>query len=243
MKVAIIDDEKPARNELRYLIEQEVCDADISEFESGEVALETISKEKFDLLCIDISLGDISGTTLAAAARKILPDVEIVFATAYNHYAEKAFEVDAMYYLLKPFSEKKVTQMLQKYKQKHYNNIKHQANLCKAVTGKVPVYSDKKIILLDIDSIVYIEAQNRCCRIRTKQMDYKDNSTLNFYEQKLMNQGFFRIQKSYLINMRYVLEIYPWFNNTFCVKMDGFKDENLTISRGQIKNFKQLFSI
>src|SRR5690606_27864276 len=94
---------------------------EIVEMKSGEEALELIARESFDLLCIDINLGDISGTTLAATARKLLPNVEIVFATAYNNYAENAFEVDSLYYLLKPFSEAKVKRMMEKYNKKHQN--------------------------------------------------------------------------------------------------------------------------
>ena len=102
MRIAIIDDEKPARSELKYLVLLCLPEAEITEISSGEEALEIFSKATFDLLLIDINLGDISGTILASTVHKLMPEAEIVFATAYNTYAEKAFEVDAMYYLLKP---------------------------------------------------------------------------------------------------------------------------------------------
>ncbi|MDU6264274.1 MAG: LytTR family DNA-binding domain-containing protein [Anaerocolumna aminovalerica] len=240
MRIGIIDDEKPARSELMYLIKEIVPNAVIQEMESGEEALKLIASERFDLLCIDINLGDISGISLAAAARKLIPEAEIVFATAYNNYADKAFEVDALYYLLKPFSEEKVKQMLDKYIQKHgkcchdYNNL---------YISKIPLNVDKRILLVEVPSIVYIESQNRVCIIHTKEKSYKDNNPLNYFEEKLGDKGFFRIQKSYLINLNYVLEIYPWFSNTYCVKMEGFKDEVLPISRNQIKNLKNILCI
>lgn len=240
MKIAIIDDEKPARSELSFLIKEVLTEAEITEIESGEVALDLISRESFDLLCIDINLGDISGTTLASTARKLQPEVEIVFATAYNNYAEKAFEVDAMYYLLKPFTEVKVKQMAEKYLLRHGGRQPADNNV--ALT-KIPLNIDKKIILIDISSIVYIESQNRLCVIHTKKKDYKDNNPLSYFEDKLSDKGFFRIQKSFLINMNYVIELYPWFNNTYCVRMDGFQDETLPVSRGQIKNLKKYLSI
>jgi len=228
MRIAIIDDEKPARSELIYLIKEIIPNAVILEAESGDEALKLIASEPFDLLCIDINLGDISGTSLAVAARKLIPEVEIVFATAYNNYADKAFEVDALYYLLKPFSEEKVNQMLEKYNQKHGKCCYDSNNLC---IPKIPLNVDKKIVLVEVPSIVYIESQN------------KDNNPLNYFEEKLTDKGFFRIQKSYLINLNYVLEIYPWFNNTYCVKMEGFKDVVLPISRNQIKNLKNILYI
>lgn len=239
MRIAIIDDEKPARSELIYLIKEIIPDVITVEMESGEEALKIIANERFDILCIDINLGDINGTSLAAAARKLIPDTEIVFATAYNNYAEKAFEVDAFYYLLKPFSEAKVKQMIDKYYQRHSKcNHDNSISIC-----KIPLNVDKKIILVEFTSIVYIESQNRMCIIHTKEKDYKDNNPLNYFEEKLADKGFFRIQKSYLINLNYVLEIYPWFNNTYCVKMEGFKNEVLPISRNQIKNLKNILCI
>lgn len=240
MKIAIIDDEKPARNELHFLISTLRPDAIITEIDSGESALELINEEIFHLLCIDINLGDINGTTLAKAARKMQPDVEIVFATAYNNYAENAFEVEAMHYLLKPFSEEKVKQMLDRYSQRHESSISEQSY---GSLMKIPLNVDKKIILIDISTIIYIEAQNRYCILHTKSGDYKDNNPLNYYEERLADNGFFRIQKSYMVNTKYILEIYPWFNNTYCVKMEGFKEAILPVSRSQIKNLKKLFCI
>lgn len=246
MKVGIIDDEKPARGELSYLIKALEPDSEIIEIESGEEALEKISNESFDLLCIDINLGDISGTTLASTARKLLPNVEIVFATAYNTYAEKAFEVDALYYLLKPFSEDKVRRMLDKYKNKHnkeyrVENAEEYEDSSIKLT-KIPLKVDKKIIFLDISLIVYIEVQNRTCIIHTKNKDFIDTAKLKDYEDTLKDYGFFRIHKSYLINLNYIKEIYPWFNNSYCVRMEGFEDIILPLSRNKIKELKTLLT-
>jgi len=240
MKIAVIDDEKPARSELIFLIKEVLPSAVITEFSSGEEVLNAISDESYDLFCIDINLGDISGTTLATMVRKVLPDTEIVFATAYNNYAEKAFEVEAMYYLLKPFSEVKVRQMLERYKlKKSKTNNKNKEELF----SKIPLYVNKKFIMINIEDIVYIESENRECIIHTNNETYKDNDTLNYFEEKLSNKYFFRIHKSFLINLKYVVEIYPWFNNTYCVKVSGFKDVFLPVSRNKIKELKRILHI
>jgi DNA-binding LytR/AlgR family response regulator len=248
MKIGIIDDEKPSRSELIYLINKIVPNVEIVEMKSGEEALELIARESFDLLCIDINLGDISGTTLAATARKLLPNVEIVFATAYNNYAENAFEVDSLYYLLKPFSEAKVKRMMEKYNKKHQNIDKSESNQNKdsshLILKKIPVSVDKSIVLIDVSSIVYIEVKNHTCIIHTKTKDYIDSKTpLREYEEKLCDSGFFRIQKSFLVNLKYILEIYPWFSNSYCVRMQGFENEILPISRNRIKELKLLLNI
>lgn len=239
MKIAIIDDEKPARSELKYLITKKLSDAEILEASSGEEALSLIAQDSFDLLCIDINLGDISGITLAATARRMSPDVEIVFATAYNNYAEDAFEVEALDYLLKPFSEKKVELMLDKYNRKHSEGTMGKDK----IITKIPLNIDKRIVLVDISSIIYIEAQNKNCIIHSVTDKYIENTTLKTFEDKLKPNGFFRIQKSYLINTKYITEIYPWFNNAWCVRMQYFEEEVLPISRNKIKELKELLQI
>lgn len=237
MRIAIIDDEKPARSELRYLITKSLPDVEIVEISNGEDALNILSQQSFDLLCIDINLGDISGITLASTVRKIHPDVEIVFATAYNNYAEDAFNVEALDYLLKPFSEKKVKLMLEKY------NRKHEKERVDGEITRIPLYIDKKIVLVDISSIVYIEAQNKNCIVHTKNNKYMDATPLKTFEDKLGPNGFFRIQRSYLVNTKYIIEIYPWFNNSICVRMKHFEDEVLPVSRNKIKELKDLLKI
>lgn len=242
MKIAIIDDEKPARSELKYLIRQNISDAEILEASSGEEALILIADGSFDLLCIDINLGDISGITLASTARRLIPDVEIVFATAYNNYAEDAFAVEALDYLLKPFSEAKVRHMLGKHKRLNRKYLATNKGKDEIIT-KIPLNVDKKIVLVELSSIIFIESQNKNCIIYTKNDKYIDSTALKIFEDKLYSYGFFRIQKSYLVNMDYISEIYPWFNNAWCVRMEHFEDEILPVSRNKIKELKDLLRI
>ena len=215
MKIAIIDDEKPARSELKYLITKAMPGVDILEASSGEDALMILSEQSFDLLCIDINLGDISGITLASTARRIQPDVEIVFATAYNNYAEDAFAVEGLDYLLKPFSKQKVKLMLDKYKRSH----EKERELMDNRMTRIPLNVDKKIVFMDIFSIIYIESQNKNCMIHTRKGKYIDNTPLKVFEDRLRLDGFFRIQKSYLVNTKHIMELFQGFNHTYCVKM------------------------
>ncbi|MDD3393572.1 MAG: response regulator transcription factor [Clostridia bacterium] len=246
MKIAIVDDERPSRSELRHLISDCFEEAEIFEASSGEEAMELFLKEEFDLIFMDINLGDIDGTILAAMAKKAHPKVEIVFATAYNSYAEKAFDIDALNYILKPFDPKRIEQTLQRFMKK-----RNKANLGKETAkeedktaiSKISISSDKKMILVDISDIVYIETGKRACIVHAKGKSYTAVCSMNSFEERLKESGFFRIHKSYLINLKYVIEIYPWFNNTTCVKMQGYEKEVLTVGRNQIKELKQLFSM
>jgi len=246
MKIAIVDDERPSRSELRHLVSDCLKEAEIMEASSGEEAMELFLKEDFDLIFMDINLGDVEGTTVAAMAKKAQPNVEIVFATAYNNYAEKAFDIDALNYILKPFESKKIEQTIQRYMKKRAveNNGKEVGREEeKAAISKISINSDKKMILVDISDIVYIETGKRACIVHTKTKSYTAASSMNSFEERLKENGFFRIHKSFLINLKYVIEIYPWFNNTTCVKMQGYEKEILTVGRNQIKELKHLFSM
>ena len=114
MKIAVIDDERPSRKELIHQILSVMPDSLIEEADSGSNALELISSRPFDLLFVDINLNDMEGTTLAAAARRILPDAQIVFATAYSQYAVRSFELGVNNYILKPFDPDRVRRVLEK---------------------------------------------------------------------------------------------------------------------------------
>lgn len=260
MKIAVIDDERPSRKESIHQILSVMPDSLIEEADSGSNALELISSRPFDLLFVDINLNDMEGTTLAAAARRILPDAQIVFATAYSQYAVRAFELGVNNYILKPFDPDRVRRVLEK--------CCHDLNLSKgaaavsgtaavpgpaAVSGPAaaPVLSparmainvNRTIVMLDIPQIVYIETSGRSCIIHTATRDYTENQLLGEYEKRLAPHGFFRIHKSYLVNLGYITEMFPWANNSLAVKMQGFEKEILPVGREKVKNLRQLLGI
>ena len=260
MKIAVIDDERPSRKELIHQILSVMPDSLIEEADSGSNALELISSRPFDLLFVDINLNDMEGTTLAAAARRILPDAQIVFATAYSQYAVRAFELGVNNYILKPFDPDRVRRVLEK--------CCHDLNLSKGAaavsgtasvpgpaavsgTAAAPVLSparmainvNRTIVMLDIPQIVYIETSGRSCIIHTATRDYTENQLLGEYEKRLAPHGFFRIHKSYLVNLGYITEMFPWANNSLAVKMQGFEKEILPVGREKVKNLRQLLGI
>ena len=233
MKVLIVDDERPARSELSYLIQKYKKDVEILLASSGTEALEILKENILDLAFIDIDLTDTKGTILARQMKEENPNLEVVFATAYNNYADKAFEIDALYYILKPFDDEKIVNALEKYEK---------VNIFKPVAvEKLSVPNDKKTKLIDMKEIVYIETDSRHCIVHTKTKSYKGSMSLNICEQKLRGKSFFRIHKSFLINLEYVEEIYIYFQNTTCVKLKGYEDKIIPVSRGKLKELKQLF--
>ncbi|MCI7596556.1 MAG: LytTR family DNA-binding domain-containing protein [Lachnospiraceae bacterium] len=249
MKIAVIDDERPARKELIHQILAAMPDSQIEEADSGSSAIDLISQKEFDLLFIDINLNDMEGTALASAAKKLLPHAQIVFATAYSQYAVKAFELEVNNYILKPFDPLRVKTVLEKCQRdmEAWSNSAQTAVLASpafsSVSGRMPVNMNKTIVLVDIDKIVYLETSGRSCIIHTTEQDYTENLLLGEYEKRLTPYGFCRIHKSFLVNLKYIAEMFPWANNSLALKMQGFEQNILPISREKLKLLRQLIGI
>ena len=115
MKIAVIDDERPARKMLIRRVKEVRPDCEITEAESGSDALKMFNEaDSFDLIFVDMDLGDMEGTTLAATAKRLFPGAKIVFATAYSQYAAKAYEMEIDDYILKPFGPERVHHVVKK---------------------------------------------------------------------------------------------------------------------------------
>ncbi len=104
---------------------------------------------------------------------------------------------------------------------------------------RLPITMDRKMIFLPLKEIVYIETQNHSCYIHTKSAVYSDNRALNSLEEILQPHGFMRIQKSFLVNLECVRELYQLQHNTYCVTLDGFETEIIPVSRAQVKKLKE----
>lgn len=118
MRIAVVDDERPARSELVYLIRQCSPSAEITEADSSDRLMELLNTEVFDVCFVDIDLGGANGTTLASMIKSKVPEAQIIFATAYREYAVKAFELGAADYLLKPFDLDRVKKTMGRLEEK-----------------------------------------------------------------------------------------------------------------------------
>lgn len=238
MRIAIVDDERPSRSELRYLISQCEPDAEITEAESSEDFMKLLETETFDVCFVDINLGGMNGTTMASMIKKQCPDTQIIFATAFRDYAVKAFEIGAVDYLLKPFDYERVKKTMER--------LKEQSKEKPAAAGyeinKIMVNTGTSFQVVDVSKIVYIETEKRSCKIHMADGSfYLQNESLNNYEQHLKKCRFYRIHKSYLINLDYVIEMQVSYNNGYCVKLKHYENECLPIGRSQIREFRQIF--
>lgn len=238
MRIAVIDDEKYSRVELIHQIRQCLPQAEIQEAGNGVQAMALLEKETFHILFIDIHLGDMEGTTVAALARRLMPEAKIVFATAYSEYAVTAFELGVDNYILKPFDPARIRQVLEQYSQTASPSPLRSED-------RLAISSNRHTILLDVDDITYIETDGsgRGCLLHTLSgEEYTGNSPMSEYESRLEGRGFYRIHKTCLVRLSYIQDIFPWNNNSFALRVRG-SSSPLPIGRDRVKELRRRLNI
>lgn len=241
MRIAVIDDEKYSRVEIIHQIRLMLPDAEICEAANGTQALALLEKEVFDILFIDIHLGDIEGTSLAAIARKLMPDATIVFATAYSEYAVRAFELRVDDYILKPFDPARIRQILDE----HILSVGSLVNNATPMIERIAVRSGRHTTLLDISDITYIETDGsgRGCVVHMIGGEaYPDGTSMSEQEVRLSAHGFYRIHKTCLVQLKSIQDIFPWHNNGFALHVRG-SSVVLPIGRDRIKELRKRLEI
>ena len=247
MRIAIVDDERPAREGLRYEIKDIRSDADIMVADSGMAAVKLLSDETVDLLFLDINLGDANSTTLVTTFHKLQPDMMICFVTAYSDYAIKAFELGVDDYVMKPFETDRIEKVILKAEErrglraaaKKGNKVSNNSENDEEINiKKLSIHSKDRTIYVNIDDVVYIETCGRGCNVYTDTNMYFDMDNIGMVEKKLPE--FFRVHKSYMVNPSKVREVFPWSKNSYCIKVEGYPDEILPIGRDKIKGLREI---
>lgn len=239
MKIAVVDDERPARSELCHQLSILLPEAKIQEGDCGEAALMLAGQETFDLFFLDINLGDINGTSLVHALKNMQPRMKIIFVTAYSEYAVKAFELGVEDYVMKPYDQARLQKALAKCLQD--DGVAREEKTVRAVyTKRMPINTNGRTLFMNVEDIVYVETDNRGCMIHGRTGDFYEGRPIGEYEKKLDPSRFYRIHKSYLVNLELVHEIFPWSNNSFALKMQGYEKSILPVARDRVKALKQL---
>lgn len=243
IKAFIVDDEPLARDELIYLLEGCKEVEIIGEADNVFDALKGVMSEPVDVIFLDVHLMNESGLDLAKQLSKLMTKPEIVFATAYDEYALKAFDLSAVDYLLKPFDEDRIKQTISKLQKvidrKKINFVQpmDQGRIQEKV-DKLPINLEDRIILLAVKDILFLSAVDGKSVIQTSEKEYKVTDTLMAFERKLQsNPSFIRVHRSFIINMDLMKEIQPWFHSTYNIIMEN--GTSVPVSRTYIKELKK----
>lgn len=251
IRAIVVDDESPAREELIYMLEKQNGVKVIAQSSHGVEAIKLNNELKPDLIFLDIKMPGLNGIEVA---KQLLEEVHvpyIVFVTAYDDYALEAFEVNAMDYILKPVSEKRLKKTLDKIVERMRNeNVDYYMRLNKLIKDLnnvesmniISVYHNGKLIPLEHKEIIYATVEDKNTVVISTKGKFTLNCTLSELSKKLNSLHFFRSHRSYLINLDMIESIEPWFNSTFNVKLKNV-NKKIPVSRSQSKEFKDIMNI
>lgn len=238
LKCIIVEDEFPAREELKFFIEKHEEIELEKEFDSPLDALKYLQDNKIDVIFLDINMPELDGMSLGKILSKLNENLKIVFITAYKEYAAEAFEIKAFDYLLKPYSEKRINEVLDNLtKERKAEHIKDISKI-----NKVTVTSEDKMYVISINDIYYIEAGEKESMVYTKDNSYSSKIKISKWEEMLPKNKFYRTHRSYMINLDKITEVEPWFNGTYVLKIQDLKFK-IPVSRNNIKEFKEILVI
>ena len=234
----IVEDEFPAREELKYFLTKHKEISLEKEFENPIDSLKYLQENKVDIIFLDINMPELDGMSLGKILTKLNPNIKIIFITAYRDYAAEAFEIKAFDYLLKPYSEKRITEVLNNLTMIKDNSPTKEVEKI----NKVTVFLDEKMVVLSLDEIYYIEVSEKESLVYTQNEIYTSKLKISKWEEILPKNKFYRTHRAYIINLDKIKEVEPWFNGTFVLKIQDLKFK-VPVSRNNIKEFKELLSI
>ncbi len=238
MKALIIDDSDLARQELKHLLKNRDDVQVIGEAEHAEIAVEKIAELKPELLFLDIQMPGKDGFELL---QELDDAPEVIFTTAFNHYAMKAFDHNALDYLQKPIKEDRLALALEKatVKIRDRNNKISDKNIL-GLKNQVFVKDGENCWFVSLADIRILEIMGSYTRIYFKDQKPMIPRSLNYMESRLDPEVFFRANRQQIINLKYIQRIEPWFSGTLKVYLkDG---EEIEVSRRQSIKFREVMS-
>lgn len=238
LRAMIVDDEAPARSELRFLLEQTGKIGSINEASSVRSAIEMLMENRVDVVFLDISMPGASGIQLAEALHKLKNPPAVVFVTAYSDHAVEAFDVDATDYLMKPVEEARLDQAINKV----LARVKPTSDSSKSSIERIPVEKGGRKVLIPVDQIRYIMAKDDYSCIFTEDDRYLSTTSLAQFESKLGDFGFFRVHRRYIVNLANVeyVEMVP--SGAIQLGVSGV-DDRIPVSRRRVVPLKKALNL
>jgi DNA-binding LytR/AlgR family response regulator len=244
LRTLIVDDEAPARERLRRLLCNNSRVELIGEAEDGIEAVELIEEKNPDLVLLDIQMPGLDGFGVLRTLRK--PPLTI-FVTAYDEYAIRAFEVNALDYLLKPFTRVRLERAIERAYQELSKHADFSAKLDALfeTLREQPRYLDRiavrkgsRIFVINVSEINWFGADSGLIFIHTKEEKYVTNYTLEELEGRLNPDMFFRAHRSAIVNLTKIKEIIPWFAGSHKIRLTTGAEVDL--SRSQAKELRKI---
>jgi two-component system, LytTR family, response regulator LytT len=262
----IIDDEQLAREELKYLLDTTGSVEVLAEGANGVEAVELIREYQPDVVFLDVQMPGLDGF---AVLKKLLEHhdrlPQIIFATAFDQYAVRAFDVNAIDYLLKPFDKNRLMQALDRARVRlqetaqaggeplaHAGEIRmdallrliEQQQLPRPQSAKIVLQANSRLFLADQKDICFASIDDGVISVVTPTLEGQSKCrTLEELLELLNPSMFWRAHRSYVVNINHIKEVVPWFKSSYQLRMADRKQTEIPVSRAQTKRLRELFKL
>jgi two-component system LytT family response regulator/two-component system response regulator LytT len=254
----IVDDEPLARAELAFLLKAHPDVQIVAEARNGVEALQLIKEHQPDLVFLDIAMPGQDGLEVVRRLLDKKPKGKaphIIFATAYDQHAVKAFELNAMDYLLKPVEKGRLAQSLQRVRklveasssasetmEELLRTLQNQSK--PAQQSKLLLRTAGRLLLVDAKDLVFASIEEGRITVATKDMEGESNfRTIEDLQSTLDPSVFWRAHRSYIVNLNHIKEVVPWFKSTYQLRMADRKATEIPVSRAQTKRLRELLNL
>jgi two-component system, LytTR family, response regulator LytT len=257
LSAVIVDDEQLARDELAFLL-KDVGDVDVvAQGKNGVEGVHLIREHNPDLVFLDVQMPGLDGFgVIKKLLDKKVTLPKIVFATAFDQYAVKAFEVNAVDYLLKPFDKKRVAQSVAKVRAKlesggassdKLETLVRMLESQKPQASKILIKAGGRLFLVNQKDIGFASIEEGVITVVTSGPNgmegHSNCRTLEELLDSLDPNLFWRAHRSYLVNINRIKEVVPWFKSSYQLRMDDKKQTEIPVSRAQTKRLRELFGL
>src|SRR6516225_2866643 len=258
----IVDDEKPAREELAYLLKAFPEINIIGQGKNGVEAVALIKEHSPDLVFLDVQMPGLDGFgVLKKLVERKIEVPHVVFATAFDHYAVRAFDVNAVDYVLKPFDKARIAKAIQRARREIESEVSPTDRLEQLVSrldavkngaikaaapapSKILVNAQQKLLLVDAEDMIFATIADGLISIIARDLEGTSNyRTLDELQDALASDSFWKPHRSFLVNIHHIKEVVPWFKSTYMLKMNDKKQTEVPVSRHQTKRLRELFKL
>ncbi len=247
IRALLVDDEEMALKNLEYVLGHFPDIVRVQSFTSPLEALAYMEEYIIDMAFLDIEIPELSGMALAEEMLKIKPDLIVVFVTAYDEIAIKAFEVNALDYILKPVTVDRLGNTIERVKSQFHlvrngqtavNAVNSAVHALSCDFNKVVGRNNGRIYFLNLKDILFLFSSGRNISALTESGSYELQGSLVYWEERLKAKGFIRCNKSFLVNTDKIEYIAPMFKNSYIIKLYNHK-ETIPVSRKYAKDLKE----
>ena len=256
LSTVIVDDEQLARDELAYLLKN-IGDVEVvAQGKNGLEAVTLIREHNPDLVFLDVQMPGLDGFgVIKKLLDKKITLPKIVFSTAFDQYAVRAFEVNAVDYLLKPFDRKRVAQSVERARSMAGGNgpsdkldaLVRMLESQKPQTSKILLKAVGRLFLVNQKDICFASIEDGIITVVTSGVNGMEGQsncrTLEELLDSLDPDLFWRAHRSYLVNINRIKEVVPWFKSSYQLRMDDKKQTEIPVSRAQTKRLRELFGL